>query len=158
MPKFSCVEQKKDGILRVALQGAMDEDARDLPPLDGPGFDHIIVDLNELRTMNSVGIRVWKEWLGRTPPNRSLTFKNARRSVVVQMNSVMDFIPAHAKVESIYVPFYCETHDATEDVLYETGRLEKTAPKIDKMSCGPDGCKPEPDVMWERYISFLKLK
>lgn len=146
------------GTLRVAVSGAMNEDTRNLPPLGGSGFERLVLDLNGLKSMNSVGIRLWKEWLSAAPATKPLILQNVHRGIVAQINAVLGFLPPQAKVESIYVPFFCDDCDVEEEHLFETAALGKQAPVARLKGCKKAACQPEADVVWDRYIAFMKSK
>ena len=111
--------------LIIRLAGKLNEGG-ELDLMITPTAENIEVDLSELTMINSVGIRSFKSWASKlTAPK--LTFTFCPRFFIDQVNMIDGFIPAHAKIDSFYVPFYNEDSDQEKLVLYTRGQQYSSA-------------------------------
>src|SRR5262249_15170951 len=103
------VGKKQEGAnLVLELKGSIDEDASFTNP-DLGGSTAVVLDLEGINSINSVGIREWIKWMkGAFPSNLQLSVRRCPKIIVDQINMVSGFLPANAKVESFYVPFYAD--------------------------------------------------
>ena len=75
---------------------------------------------------------------------------------------VEGFLPSKAQVASFYVPFYSESADSEENVLFHVGQEVTAAGGAVKINYDPKTAKPggvddmEMDVTEGKYFQFLK--
>lgn len=160
------ISQTRNGDqMTLALTGNLNENA-EFPQLDVNGVREVVLDLSGIKMLNSVGLRSWLLWIKTFAQKTGLVFVNCPRHVVDQMNILDGFLPTHARVDSFFVPYFCESCDATESILARRGQdfMEGTADTRegvtlpDERPC-PHCQKPmEMDVLRDRYFSFLKYR
>lgn len=140
--------------------GQIDEEAV-FPQVPDMGGD-VVIDLQQVTAINSVGIRAWIMWFGNYT-GTLFTFVNCPKALVMQMNMVEGFLPDKHEVMSLQVPFFCEDCDEEKDVMMNVGKeiiVEGGQVKLnyDKSSiCGAD-CDPELDVSEVKFFRFLLNK
>lgn len=156
--------QKLDGpCLTLQFFGTIDEDVI-FPSVDIAGIKQIVIDLQAVKTINSVGIREWLNWITPLASSVEMTLMNCPKALVFQFNMVEGFLPANAKVTSFYVPYYCESCDQEDNVLFQVGQdisLQNGTVQINKKSiklnsCKEGSCQAEMDVTEAKYFQFLK--
>ena len=156
---FSIKKDKKDDKDLLSIQGAIDEEA-EFPNYELSG--EVFVDLGQVSSINSIGIRAWVLWFGQFKDKVHFSFFNVPKSVTMQMNMVEGFLPPQSSILSLYVPFYCESCDEEKEMLFEVGKqisIEGDSVKIDYEAskiCKPD-CEPELDVVESKFFRFLTL-
>jgi hypothetical protein len=140
--------------------GQIDEEVV-FPVVDNmPG--EVVIDLEKVSSINSVGIRAWIEWFSQFEQTH-FSFLKCPKSMVMQMNMVEGFLPEKSDVLSLEVPFYCEDCDEEKGVLFEVGKeiiIENGQVSLhyDKSSICPDSCDPELDVSEVKFFRFLLNK
>lgn len=157
---FEVKKTEVDGLPCFQFSGPIDEEAQ-FPSVDSMGSD-VVVDLKEVSSINSVGIRAWIMWFADFQ-DTTFTFVNCPKALVMQMNMVEGFLPPKSKVNSLEVPFYCEDCDEEKEVLFQVGKdvkVEGGQVKLDydkTKICGED-CDPELDVSEVKFFRFLTQK
>ena len=142
----------------LKLTGIVDEQSNfpDMGEIKGA----VSIDLGQVSSINSVGIRNWLVWFSTFDASASFVFQNCPVPVVMQMNMVEGFLPAGAVVESFFVPYYCESCDDEirknskngKDIILVGGKAEIKSPGHDKCE---KGCELELDVNENKYFRFL---
>ena len=137
--------------------GQIDEETV-LPDVSDMPADAVI-DLKEVSSINSVGIRAWINWFGKFPETH-FSFVNCPKALVMQMNMVEGFLPPKHDVITLQVPFFCEDCDEEKDVLMTVGKeivVEGESVKLnyDKSSICKGDCDPELDVSEVKFFRFL---
>ena len=160
------IEQSKNGDqLHLVFRGDINENA-DFSDVSLVGAKEIVLDMAQIRLLNSVGLRSWLLWIKSFAGDSSLVFINCPRHVVDQMNILDGFLPLTARVESFLVPYYCEHCEKTDSVLAVRGKdyMEATADAKegvtlpDEKPCPHCNQQMEMDVLKDRYFSFLKYR
>ncbi len=163
MATFS-VQQKVNGPeLDLALSGTIDEDVQ-FPALSLAGIKQVVFDLKDVKSINSVGIREWLNWMKPISEQCQITMKNCPKTLVFQFNMVEGFLPKGAVVSSLYVPFFCEKCDKEENILFNFGKefkIEGGALKLDYdikafNVCKEPDCELSMDVTEAKYFHFVK--
>ena len=154
---FEVKEIKKEGVVHLHFSGHIDENSTF--PIFNSLKGKVEIDLKDIKSINSVGIRAWIKWFS-SFQGVNFVFLNCPKSIVMQMNMVEGFLPDHSSIESINVPFYCEDCDKEIEVLFSVGNeiiVEdgKVQLHYDKNSVCPKGCDPELDVNESKYFKFL---
>jgi hypothetical protein len=167
MSEFKAHETPEGDVLRLAFEGTIDEDVV-FPPVDPSRFKKIVLDLKAVKSINSVGIREWLNWIRPLAEKADFVLEHCPKAVVFQFNMVEGFLPARSTVSSFYVPFYCEKCDKEDSVLFNVGKeIKSNAGKIeiafdvkaagicdDKANAA--SCEMEMDVTEAKYFQFLK--
>jgi hypothetical protein len=142
----------------LTLIGVLDENSA-LPEFPSGVRGRVVIDLAGVSMINSLGCRNWIAWIkgGAIVPG-GVTLVHCSPAVVNQTNILIGFLPGYVRVDSFFVPYYCEGCGREERILltheheFDTeGRLAL----VDEMPC-PD-CKAimTLDVIRERYFKFL---
>ena len=155
---FAFMHLPKDGVLRIELTGRIDEQAK-LPPIAlEPGVMKVVVQLQEVTAINSVGVRSWTNWLKDVPPGK-LEFTHCPRCIVDQFNMAMGFLPKGATVSSFQVPYFDSEAEAETNVLFKQGEdYDENAVTFLWQMKGPKGQELDLDVIPKRYFAFLRTK
>lgn len=154
MGKFEIQTQDLNGTLQVKVSGTIDEDA-DFTKVNLAQASAVILELKDVKSINSCGIREWIKWMGTT--QSPITFKECTKVIVDQINMVDGFLPQNGKVESFYVPYYSEEGGSEKNVLFRNGNEfvggQLKAPQEVKDDSGNE---MEMDVVEAKYFKFLK--
>jgi hypothetical protein len=157
-------QEKTDGeALLLIFEGVIDEESK-FPAVDGNKHKRVMVDLKGIRSINSVGIREWLNWIRPLSETSQVVFLKTPKALVFQMNMVEGFLPKNGTVKSFYVPFYCEACDKEENVLFTVGQEVQVAGgnytityDVKKANlCGKADCEMEMDASEAKYFQFLK--
>ncbi len=161
MSEFKSTAKADGANLTLALIGTIDEDV-EFPVVEGGKFQTITLDLKGVKAINSVGIREWLNWIRPLAETAQFILENCPKAMVFQFNMVEGFLPPQSRVASFYVPFYSESADQEENVLFKVGQ-EVTAiggniainydPKAANLG-GVDDM--EMDVTEGKYFQFLR--
>lgn len=147
----------------LEMGGSIDENAAFNRIEIGKARD-LVVDLEKVTRINSVGIRSWMIWFNANARGKNLTFRSCPSIVVNQFNLVMEFLPSDARVESIFVPYYCENCDHQDAIILKEGSgfrfATADAPAQTHLPvntpCPRCGETMEPDINLQSYFGFLK--
>lgn len=150
---------------QISIQGSIDENM-DFSSLKIGEAKNLILDLREVRSLNSMGLRNWVHWVKSFRGRKQLFLRHCPRVVVDQMNILQGFLPIGAVVESIFVPYYCESCDKEENVLAQRGRdyMEGSVDAREGQNLSPTKICPhcgktsEMDVIPAKYFGFLKYR
>jgi len=149
----------------VVVDGQIDENS-DFSKVQVGAASTIFLDLQNVSSLNSMGLKKWLEWVRDIRDGRQLFFRNCPRPVVDQMNILNGFLPMGAIVESFSVPYYCGECSHEENYLATRGKdfLEGTVDKkegvllTEKKECPICQAKMEWDIIPQKYFSFLKYR
>ena len=148
--------QENEKVLTIFLLGKIDE-CSDYSTIK-TDYDEIIVDFNDVTSINSCGIREWINFL-LTLKDKKITYKNCPKIIVDQMSSVNEFLPQNAKVESIYLPYYCEDCDLEGSELRKIKDIyQDNKIIIPEKKCTECEKEMEFDEIADVYFLFLKTK
>jgi hypothetical protein len=155
MAKFDIKIDKAGEKYNVVLAGSIDEDV-DFTQVNLAGAGQIEIEMADLKSINSCGIREWIKWLG-TAPAANITFKECPKVIVDQINMVDGFLPANAKVQSFFVPYYNDEAGSEKNILFRFG-TEFTENMVNPPEAVKDdeGNSMEMDVIESKYFKFIK--
>lgn len=155
MGKLDVKMEKASDTLKVHMVGTIDEDV-DFSQFNIAGNPAIEVELSGLKSINSCGIREWIKWIG-SAADAKISFSNCPKVIIDQINMVEGFLPAGAKVESFYVPYYNDDSGSEKNVLFRYG-TEFTDSTVTPPSSVKDdeGNEMEMDVIESKYFKFIK--
>lgn len=151
------INKKPEGAnLVLELKGNVDEDAN-FAPQDIGGAGAVILDLEGVAAINSVGIREWIKWVKTMPASVKLSVRKVPKIVVDQINMVSGFLPAGTVVESFYVPYFADASGSEKMVLFTNGTEYKDGELHAPAEIKDDsGEVMEMDVIEAKYFKFLK--
>jgi hypothetical protein len=142
---------------RAYLSGAIDEHTRlndvfaQLTKIPG---EALILDLQGVIRINSIGIRGWIPLITQLTSVRRVTVEGLSYPFVIQANNVYNLL-AGARVHSVMAPYFCRLCEANRMVLV-TG--EEVQPSIvPAKACMECGNQMEFDEL-ENYFAFLRRK
>jgi anti-anti-sigma regulatory factor len=149
-------KQEGDKVV-IDVTGNVDEDAN-FQPVDVGGATNVVLDLNGVTAINSVGIREWIKWVKAFPATVKLTVRKCPKIIVDQINMVAGFLPAGTRIESFFVPYYSDASGSEKMVLFENGKEFKDGGDLAFPSEVKDdsGEAMEMDVIEAKYFKFLK--
>ncbi len=155
MGKLNVNSTAANGKLTLAMSGTIDEDA-DFSQIPLAGQPEIEVELGQLKSINSCGIREWIKWLGNASQAK-ISFINCPKVIIDQINMVDGFLPANGKVLSFFVPYYNDDSGSEKNVLFRYG-TEFTEGSVKPPSGVKDGegHEMEMDVIEAKYFKFLQ--
>ncbi|MGE4133592.1 MAG: hypothetical protein AB7F86_18290 [Bdellovibrionales bacterium] len=153
---FEIVKKPEGASTVLEIKGNIDEDANFAPQELG-GAATVVLDLENVSAINSVGIREWIKWIKGLPGGVALKVRKCPKIIVDQINMVSGFLPANAQVESFYVPYYSDASGSEKMVLFQFGKEFKDGevhapPEVKDES----GELMEMDVIEAKYFKFLK--
>lgn len=157
MSQFKVDKSQQGDQLVLTFHGQIDEDAS----FEGVTFDgakNIVIDMDHVVAINSCGIRDWIKWIRTAPEGCQITYRKCPKVIVDQINMVAGFLPDNAKVESFYVPYYCEETGNEKMVLFTEGKEfsnGQVTPPTD-VKDDSSGDPMEMDIMEAKYFKFLK--
>jgi hypothetical protein len=165
MTEFKAAIRQTGDTLQIALEGAIDEDAK-FPIVPMSGIKRVVIDLNAIRSINSVGIREWLTWIRPMAAVAEMVFERCPKSIVLQFNMVDGFLPAKTKVVSFYVPYFCEkcSYEGSQlltigkDIVVQSGAVTLNFDPKTQANCKEEACEIEMDVSEAKYFQFLKRK
>ncbi|MEZ0392052.1 MAG: hypothetical protein ACAH59_07560 [Pseudobdellovibrionaceae bacterium] len=155
MSKFEIKIEKAGSAWKVNMAGVIDEDA-DFNPHSLAGAPAVELQLSQIKSINSCGIREWIKWMG-TAGSVPVKYHECPKIIVDQINMVQGFLPANGKVMSFYVPYYNDDSGSEKNVLFTLGKEYgdqgiQAAPAV-KDEQGND---MEMDIVEAKYFKFLK--
>lgn len=127
----------------------------------------MIVDLNQVTYINSIGVKNWVLWILRMPLNFTLRLQNCTPLLINQINTVKGFLPTKFAIESLYVPYRCDRCSQEQMILLKEGKDFQfaSAGKPSKYTLPetvPCSCQPKQiaglDVLESKYFHFLNSR
>lgn len=153
---FTIANKNEGGKLILELKGNVDEDANFTPP-DVGSASAVVLDLEGVQAINSVGIREWIKWIKAFDAGLQLSVRRCPKIIVDQINMVAGFLPSQAVVESFYVPYYSDSSGNEKMVLFTRGKEFNDGEVNPPASVKDDsGEEMEMDVIEGKYFKFLK--
>jgi hypothetical protein len=150
--KVSTTKQGQD--VRVALDGCMDENCV-LPIFKDEIQGKLIIDLEKLTMVNSLGSRRWQKWIKDVRAQGGISLVRCSTPFVAQVNVLQGFVPPAVKIESFLVPYLCTKCAHEEHLLFTVG---KDTSVTDERICPTCGGTSKLDVHKSHYFNFLDKK
>ena len=139
---------------RILLKGVIDEDT-EFSALKNLGKS-LIINFKGITSINSCGIRTWVNFI-KDLQGTTVVYEECPALIVRQMNMVPSFV-GHASVQSVYVPYVCESCESEKMVLVTSDKFGNGNPQIaETMKC--ESCNDgemELDGNPKQYFSFAK--
>ncbi|MDR3608469.1 MAG: hypothetical protein P4M08_13960 [Oligoflexia bacterium] len=138
----------------IRLSGAIEESAN-FDKLLGPPPAELIVSCKDVPRINSVGVKAWIRYFQQAQAKGGkLTFIECSTAIVEQINLISNFT-CGGVVESIYVPFSCESCQKELIGLFKTSDLKSLNFILPELKCSKCGGKAVFDDIPEEYLGFL---
>ena len=140
----------------LILSGPIDETSN-FSLLDSMETPPVVLDVENVTRVNSIGIRNWIIWINKNAKGKQLHFHNCPKVMVDQINVVHSFLPPGSLIESFKVPFACQACDKEISCHFERGVhfANGALTKVPEMKCPTCGKAAEMDAD-QRYFAFLK--
>ena len=143
----------------LRLKGVIDEDnplASAIKKLEGRT---VVIDLADVRRINSCGVRDWVNWLGDLDrAGKQVMLVKCSPTIVNQLNLVNNFV-GQAMVKSFFAPYYCAGCDREQLELVQVedfaGQARPSAPPVRGRGCTQTPCQMAFDDIEESYFAFL---
>ncbi|MES2856677.1 MAG: hypothetical protein V4692_12475 [Bdellovibrionota bacterium] len=146
----------------ISLEGEIDENSV-FDPVDVSDVSNVVVDLEKVSRINSVGIRSWMIWFNKNLRGKNLSFRACPPIVVNQFNLVGEFLPQDARVESFFIPLFCENCEQGKNQLMKAGVDYRAATadsvaniKIKTANCSSCNTEMILDTNEKVYFGFLR--
>ncbi|MFN7903925.1 MAG: hypothetical protein ACK5P5_01965 [Pseudobdellovibrionaceae bacterium] len=154
MGKFEVKKEQAGAQIKMKLIGIIDEDV-DFKEFSIAQASDLLIDLQDLKSINSCGIREWIKWLGENSSGK-IQMQNCPKVIVDQINMVEGFLPKNGKVVSFYVPYFNEDSGSEKNVLFRHG-TEFTEAGVNPPAEVKDegGQAMEMDVIESKYFKFI---
>lgn len=149
---------KENDVTTVSFFGEIDENA-DLSPLGRILEGKVVFHLENIRRINSCGVREWVNFIRELPAISELIFIHCSPATVTQLNMIYNFRGA-AHIKSIYAPYICEYCDIEEEKLIDIDsqfpdKDGKISARLPEYNCPKCNEPMEFDDLPDRYLSFL---
>ena len=139
--------------IQIELVGPLNEDLK-LPTVENE-IRKVQIDFKNVSSINSVGIRIWIDWL-KSMMDKKIIYTQCPKFIVSQMNTVNGFLPPHGEVKSFYVSYYNEELNIEEHVLYEKGKqFDDQKITVQKEITNSEGVLLELDVNYPQFFKFI---
>lgn len=154
MAKFSFKKVEELTSVTFLFEGSIDESFSSFSVKPHPN-KMVKVDFEKVKSINSVGIRNWIQWISDVPGVK-FTFQKCPVCIIEQINNVKGFATPTTIIESFFVPYYSEDTGEEKHELYLLGKDFQmgSAPNI-KVLKDSTGKKMELDVYPQKYFKFI---
>lgn len=146
---------EEDGAVVATMIGAIEETV-DFSETIGETGPKLKVVTKLVTRINSLGVKSWVRYFDQL--NRSgieVVFSQCSPAIVAQLNLISNFNCGGA-VESIYVPYVCQSCNAELVALFTTDALRKTQFRIPSLTCTKcQSTRTVFDDIPEEYFSFM---
>lgn len=127
------------------------------------GLKEIILDMNEVSFINSIGIKHWIIWTVKIPADCTIRMINTPFVIATQASIVVGFTKPNMKIESLKVPFVCDscgtesTYLASlgKDYFYAVGGKPMQLLVPESIACPKCKTAMEQDFITEKTFKFL---
>lgn len=144
------VEKSGEDVV-VTFDGMLNEESS-IPDLDKNIQGRLILKLEKLTMINSIGCRTWLTWIRTLNPKQGIVLERCSSVFIGQVSVLKGFAPQDSKLESFFLPYHCDSCDHDANILFQAGQdthieVELPCPKCgDVMEC---------DVVAQTYQRFL---
>jgi hypothetical protein len=150
-------EQRGETLL-VKLTGSIEENVAFSTVIGNPPTGSMDLILKEVPRINSVGVKAWiKYFQAITAKGVKLRFLECSTAIVEQINLISNF-SCGATIESIYVPFCCQSCHTELLGLFRTADLKKINYNVPDLKCSKCGGAASFDDIPEEYFGFLNKR
>lgn len=155
MGKFEIKIDKAGTDFKVQVVGTIDEDV-DFSAFALAGAGSVQMNLSQVKSINSCGIREWIKWIGGAG-GAAVVYAECPKIIIDQVNMVQGFLPAQGKVQSFFVPYYSDESGEEKNVLFTHGKeFTDSAVTPPGEVLDSTGKPMEMDVVEAKYFKFIK--
>lgn len=148
-------KETQGGALVVKLSGSIEENVN-LEEMVGSVPADVVVNCKEISRINSVGVKGWiKYFQGLQNKGVKLKFIECSTAIVEQINLISNFTCGGA-VESIFVPFACQSCKTELIALFKVADLKSGGLQLPELKCSKCSGKAVFDDIEEEYFAFLE--
>lgn len=154
MSKFKLNMETQGTSAKIAISGIIDEDFNALE-YSLENFKQIEINLGQVISINSCGIREWIRWLQKAN-SAEILFHECPKIIVDQINMVQGFLPINGKVMSFYVPYFSDSTDSERSILFQYGNeFTEGHLNLPENVQDDEGNPMEIDVVEAKYFRFI---
>jgi len=137
----------------ICFFGTIDESSRILEELEGKG--DLIINLKDVRKINSGGIKRWIEAMEVITLKQNVDFIECSIPIVDQVNMISNFCQG-GRIRSFFAPYVCENCDHEQEVLLSLNQFDEDTHKPPEAWC--ERCHQQLvfDDFEEEYFQFVK--
>jgi anti-anti-sigma regulatory factor len=151
---LNAAKEMKEQVLHVRLEGTIEETVV-FDQLIGPPPRELAIFCRGVSRINSIGVKSWiKYFQGLSESGVTFSFYECSTAIVEQINLISNFT-AGGKVESIYVPFACNSCKTELVGCFKCEDLKKIQFKIPELKCSKCSGQAVFDDIPEEYFGFL---
>jgi len=146
---------KKNDTVEFIFSGSIDESLANYLSVF-PNVPTITMNLEEIISINSVGIREWINLMTKLATSK-ITLINCPKVFIDQVNMVKGFLPTNTHIESFYVPYFSETTNTEKKILFTKGKhFTDSSVNPEDTITDNAGNTYEIDVVVNKYFKFIK--
>lgn len=117
----------------------------------------LIVDFQNLKHVNSFGIKKWCQWMKQHNTVRTIILDHCPYIFSRSFPIVVGMVGGNTRVRSLYVPYFSEKTNERKDILYKHGEhFDDKGPKSVTPPVDRDGKPMVLDVEEDQYFRFVK--
>ena len=141
--------------IEYKISGCIDESLSGFANLF-TGESSLIINLEAVTAINSVGIREWIK-LMKMLNNAKILLTHCPKVFIDQVNMVNGMLSENSQIKSFYVPYFSEKKNAEMVLLFEKDiHFSKDFVNYNTTISGDDGFTYDLDVIADRYFKFAK--
>lgn len=146
---------EKGGAQVYTLSGVINEDA-ELSFMSSIEAGDVVINTKNVERINSCGVREWITALKTVDAGVNIKYTECSAAFLDQINMISNFI-GEGEVESIYIPYLCESCGFKKDVLIDLNEcLADDELELPEQTC--DSCEDEMELGDDpdQLFSFLE--
>ena len=150
--------KKEDDWELVTLSGHINEDAEtSLAEMLDKLAEKCVLNLKNVESVNSLGVRAWINFIREVEKNRSIVFEECTPEIIGQINMIPNF-KGQAHIRSLYGSYVCESCGHEKLVLFKEGDNMPDSPEadIDDVTCDKCSETMEMEELEEEFFSWLE--
>lgn len=149
------LDPREDGAVLISLDGEITDEV-ELHELFLLGYGRrIVLDLGQLRRINSHGVLELIGYLGAVSGGRPIEARRCSVAVIAQLNMI-PLLQDLLRVHSFYAPLECTSCDGVDDLLLAMDDIATYPPALPHRACPQCGAGLELAEPMDRYFAFLQ--
>jgi hypothetical protein len=155
--KFKLWIRREKDCYHFKISGILDEDfvVENQNEFNSPQLKLVNIDLEDLRLINSCGIREFIRFLNLFYSGSQINYLNCPVFFTYQLGMISGLITAHRSVYSFMAPYFSESDDEEKLLTFNTGEVK---PEDLKTWVSPTGKIFTLDAAIEKFFYFFKLQ